>query len=152
MPESNLTQEARMTLERYKNSENAARTLLPHWLEFEEFLLSQGTMPSSIREIPEESLRAYSKLLDYQDCHVDDALIPLAAVLLICLHAGCDAKILRTVVIPRVRRPVENRQWDAFRARTYTPLPSSQHARSRRRRARREAQDNQVSHNENTQT
>jgi hypothetical protein len=96
-------------------------------------------MPPSIREIPDESLRAYSTRLDCQDCHVDEALIPLAAVLLICLHAGYSAKILRTVVIPRVRRPVENRQWDAFRVRTYTPLPSSQLARSRRRRANREA-------------
>ena len=139
MLETRLTEEARMTLERYRNSENAARTLLPQWLKFEKFLLSQGTMPPSIREIPDESLRAYSTLLDYQDCHVDEALIPLAAVLLICLHAGYSAKILRTVVIPRVRRPVENRQWDAFRVRTYTPLPSSQHARSRRRRAQREA-------------
>lgn len=141
-----------MTLERYQNSENAARTLLPQWLKFEEFLLSQGTMPSSIREIPEESLRAYSTLLDHQDCHVDDALIRLAAVLLVCLHAGYSAKILRTVVIPRVRRPVENRQWDAFRARTYTPLPSSQRARSRRRRAKREAQDKEVSHYADTTT
>lgn len=152
MLESNLTGEARMTLERYQNSDAAARTLLPQWLKFEKFLLSQGTPPPSIREIPEESLRAYATLLDYRDCHVDEALIALSAVLLICLHGGYSAKILRTVVIPRVRRPVENRQWDAFRVRTYTPLPSSQHARSRRRRAKREAQDNQVTHNEGSKT
>ena len=152
MQESTLTKEARMTLRRYQNSENAARTLLPHWCRFEEFLLSWGAMPNSIREIPEQALRDYAMLLDYQDCHVDAALIPLSSVFLICLHAGYSANILRSITIPRVLRPRENRQWDAFRARTYTPLPSSQSARSRRRRAKREAQEKQVCLKENTTT
>jgi hypothetical protein len=96
-------------------------------------------MPSSIPDIPEESLRAYATSLDYRDWHVDDALIALSAVLLVCLHAGYNAKILRSIVIPRIRRPVQNRQWDAFRSRTYQPLEYSQLARSRRRRTKHEA-------------
>ena len=148
MTESKLYEEARTTLGRYQNSDNAARTLLPLWLRFEAFLLSLGAMPPSILEIPEQSLRAYATHLDYQDCHVDEALIPLAAVLLICLHAGYSATILRSIVIARVRRPVENRQWDAFRVRTYQPLPSSQRARSRRRRAEREQRAEEVTQTE----
>jgi hypothetical protein len=96
-------------------------------------------MPASILEIQEDMLRAYASDLDYRDCHVDDALVALSAVILVCLHAGYSGKVLRTIVIPRIRRPVENRQWDAFRVRTYQPLESSQLARSRGRRAKREA-------------
>jgi hypothetical protein len=136
--ESPLTEEARVALNRY-SSEKAVKTLLPLWLQFEDFLQSQGVLAASILEIPEQSLRAYATYLDYQDCHVDDALVALSAVLLVCLHAGYKGKVLRSVVIPRIRRPVENRQWDAFRLRTYQPLESSQLARSRRRRAKREA-------------
>jgi hypothetical protein len=136
--ESRLSEEARIALSRY-NSDKAAQTLLPLWLQFEGFLQSCGAFPPSIPDIPEESLRAYATFLDYQDSHVDDALIALSAVLLVCLHAGYSARVLRSIVIPRVRRPVENRQWDAFRLRTYQPLESCQLARSRRRRARREA-------------
>lgn len=138
MLESPLTEEAREALNRY-SSENAVTTLLPLWRQFEDFLQSHSASPASILNIPEDALRAYASYLDYQDCHVDDALIALSAVLLICLHAGYSGKVLRTVVIPRIRRPIENRQWDAFRLRTYQPLESSQLARSRRRRAKREA-------------
>jgi hypothetical protein len=136
--ESRLSEEARIALSRY-SSDKAAQTLLPLWLQFEAFLQSRGTMPSSIPDIPEESLRAYATSLDYRDWHVDDALIALSAVLLVCLHAGYNAKILRSIVIPRIRRPVQNRQWDAFRSRTYQPLEYSQLARSRRRRTNHEA-------------
>ncbi|MEI7293995.1 hypothetical protein WCQ02_17780 [Paraburkholderia tropica] len=139
MPESALTEEARLALERY-GSDNASKTLLPLWRQFEGFLQSRGGLPAAILNIPEESLRAYANYLDYEDCHVDDALVALSAVLLVCLHAGYSGKSLRTIVIPRIRRPVENRQWDAFRLRTYQPLESSQLARSRRRRGKREAQ------------
>ncbi|WP_227746785.1 hypothetical protein [Paraburkholderia franconis] len=125
-------------LSRY-SSDKAAQTLLPLWLQFEAFLQSHGTLPSSIPDIPEESLRAYATFLDYGDRHVDDALIALSAVLLVCLHANYNARVLRSIVIPRIRRPVQNRQWDAFRLRTYQPLEYSQLARSRRRRARHEA-------------
>ena len=138
VPESRLIEEARIALHRYR-SEKAVDTLLPLWLQFEDFLQSCDLLPASILDIPEQTLRAYATYLDYQDCHVDDALIALSAVLLVCLHAGYDGKILRSVVIPRIRRPVENRQWDAFRLRTYRPLDPSQLVRSRRRRARREA-------------
>ena len=138
MLESRLTEEARIVLSRY-SSEKAAQTLLPLWLQFEAFLQSRGTLPSSIPDIPEESLRAYATFLDYRGCHVDDALVALSAVLLVCLHAGYNARILRSIVIPRIRRPVENRQWDAFRVRTYRPLETSQLARNRRRRTQHEA-------------
>ncbi|MGT2471899.1 hypothetical protein [Paraburkholderia terrae] len=138
MSESRLSEEARIALSRY-SSGKAAQTLLPLWLQFEGFLQSRGTLPSSIADIPEESLRAYATSLDYQDWHVDDALVALSAVLLLCLHAGYNAKVLRSIVIPRVRRPVQNRQWDAFRLRTYQPLEYSQLARSRRRRTKLEA-------------
>ena len=138
MPESNLTEEARIALNRY-SSDNAAKTLMPLWRQFEDFLQSHRVLPSSILDIPEDALRAYATYLDYRDCHVDDALVALSAMLLVCLHAGYNGKILRSVVIPRIRRPVENRQWDAFRLRTYQPLESAQLARSRRRRAKREA-------------
>ena len=138
MLESRLSEEARVALSRY-SSDKAAQTLLPLWLQFEAFLQSRGTLPSSIPDIPEESLRAYATFLDYRDCHVDDALIALSAVLLVCLHAGYNAKVLRSIVIPRIRRPVQNRQWDAFRVRTYRPLEYSQRAQSRRRRTKHEA-------------
>lgn len=138
MLESSLTAEARLALNRY-SSDNPIRTLLPLWRQFEDFLQSHSRMPASILEIPEDTLRAYASYLDYRDCHVDDALVALSAVLLVCLNAGYSGKVLRTIVIPRIRRPVENRQWDAFRLRTYQPLESSQLARSRRRRAKREA-------------
>lgn len=138
MLESRLSEEARIALSRY-SSDKAAQTLLPLWLEFEGFLQTCGTLPSSIADIPEASLRAYATFLDYRDCHVDDALVALSAVLLVCLHAGYNAKILRSIVIPRIRRPIENRQWDAFRFRTYRPLEYSQLARSRRRRTKHEA-------------
>jgi hypothetical protein len=136
--ESRLSEEARTSLSRY-SSDKAAQTLLPLWLQFEAFLLTRGTLPSSIPDIPEESLRAYATSLDNQDCHVDDALVSLSAVLLVCLHAGYNAKVLRTIVIPRIRRPVENRQWDAFRLRTYQPLEYTQLIRNRKRRAKQEA-------------
>ncbi|MEX3999095.1 hypothetical protein AB4Y38_09385 [Paraburkholderia sp. EG285A] len=138
MLDSPLTEEARGALNRY-SSENAVKTLLPLWRQFEGFLQSRGLSPTSILDIPEDTLRAYASHLDYQDCHVDDALVALSAVLLVCLHAGYSGKVLRSVVIPRIRRPIESRQWDAFRLRTYQPLESSQLARSRRRRAKREA-------------
>ena len=138
MLESSLTAQARIALNRY-SSDKAVKTLLPLWLKFEDFLLSRSGLPASILDIPEETLRAYASHLDHWDCHVDDALVALSAVLLVCLHAGYSGKVLRTIVIPRIRRPVENRQWDAFRLRTYQPLESSQLARSRRRRAKREA-------------
>lgn len=138
MLETNLSKEARIVLSRY-SSDKAVQTLLPLWLQFENFLQSRGTLPSSIPDIPEESLRAYATFLDYQDCHVDDALVALGGVHLVCLHAGYNAKILRTIVIPRIRRPIQNRQWDAFRLRTYRPLEYSQLARSRRRRNKHEA-------------
>ncbi|WP_321912854.1 hypothetical protein [Paraburkholderia sp. J11-2] len=142
MLETPLTAQARLALNRY-SSDNPIRTLLPLWRQFEDFLQSHSRMPASILEIPEDTLRAYASYLDYRDCHVDDALVALSAVLLVCLNAGYSGKVLRTIVIPRIRRPVENRQWDAFRLRTYQPLESSQLARSRRRRAKREvcAQD-----------
>ncbi|MEM5367336.1 hypothetical protein V4C53_15035 [Paraburkholderia azotifigens] len=127
-----------MALSRY-SSDKATRTLLPLWHRFEAFLQSRGTLPSSIPDIPEESLRAYATYLDYQDTHVDDALIALSAVLLVCLHAGCNARVLRSIVIPRIRRPIRNRQWEAFRLRTYRPLEYSERARSRRRPVRRDA-------------
>ncbi|WP_321931169.1 hypothetical protein [Paraburkholderia guartelaensis] len=138
MLEPPLTEEARLALNRY-SSDNPVKTLLPLWRQFEDFLQSHSGMPASILDIPEDTLRAYASYLDYRDCHVDDALVALSAVLLVCLHAGYSGKVLRTIVIPRIRRPVENRQWDAFRSRTYQPLESSQLARSRRRRAKREA-------------
>lgn len=138
MLESPLTGDARAALNRY-SSKKAAETLLPLWLQFEDFLRSHSLSPASILDIPEDTLRAYASYLDLRDCHVDDALVALSAVLLVCLHAGYNGKILRSVVIPRIRRPVENRQWDAFRLRTYQPLESSQRAPSRRRRANREA-------------
>jgi hypothetical protein len=130
--ESRLTDEARTVLSRY-SSDKAALTLLPLWLQFEAFLLSRGTPPLSIHDIPEETLRAYATYLDYQDTHVDDALIALSAVLLVCLHAGCNARVLRSIVIPRIRRPVRNRQWEAFRLRTYKPLEYGERAHSRKR-------------------
>jgi hypothetical protein len=136
--ESRLSEEARIALSRY-SSDKAAETLLPLWLQFEAFLHSRGTLPSSIPDIPEESLRAYATFLDYRDWHVDDALVALSAVLLVCLHASYNVKVLRSIVIPRIRRPVQNRQWDAFRARTYQRLEYSQLSRSRRRRAEDEA-------------
>ncbi|MEX3931177.1 hypothetical protein AB4Y32_05015 [Paraburkholderia phymatum] len=138
MLESRLSEEARTALSRYSNGK-AVQTLLPLWLQFEAFLQSRGTLPSSIPDIAEDSLRAYATFLDYGDRHVDDALVALSAVLLVCLHAGYNARILRSIVIPRIRRPVQNRQWDAFRARTYQRLEYSQFARSRRRRAEDEA-------------
>lgn len=138
MLESPLTEEARGALNRY-SSDNAVKTLLPLWRQFEDFLQSRSGLPTSILGIPEDTLRAYASYLDDQDCHVDDALVALSAVLLVCLHAGYSGKVLRAIVIPRIRRPVENRQWDAFRLRTYQPLESSQLARSRRRRAKRDA-------------
>ncbi|CAD6554701.1 hypothetical protein LMG28140_05514 [Paraburkholderia metrosideri] len=138
MLESPLTGAARAALNRY-SSKKAVETLLPLWLQFEDFLRSNSLSTASILDIPEDTLRAYASYLDHRDCHVDDALVALSAVLLVCLHAGYSGKILRSVVIPRIRRPVENRQWDAFRLRTYQPLESSQFARSRRRRAKREA-------------
>lgn len=138
MPDSLLTEQARITLTRYSGA-GAVGTLLPLWAKFEKFLESVGPLPASIVDIPEQALREYATHLDYQDCHIDDALVALSAVLLVCLRAGYSSKVLRTVVIARIRRPIENRQWDAFRLRTYQPLASSQRARSRRRRARREA-------------
>lgn len=138
MLESRLTQEARVALSRY-SSANASQTLLPLWRRFEDFLQTRGALPSCIHEISEESLHAYATFLDYQDCHVDDALIGLGAVLLVCLHAGYNAKTLRSIVIPRIRRPLASRQWDAFRVRTYEPLDAAQLARERRQRARRSA-------------
>lgn len=138
MLESRLSEEARTILSRY-NSDKAIQTLMPLWLQFDSFLRSRSTVPSSILSISEESLRAYATFLDYQECHVDDALVALSAVFLVCLHAGYNAKTLRSIVIPRIRRPVQNRQWDAFRLRTYRPLESSQLARSRRRRSKHEA-------------
>ncbi|TXC88938.1 hypothetical protein FRZ40_16000 [Paraburkholderia azotifigens] len=138
MLESRLSEEARMALSRY-SSDKATRTLLPLWHRFEAFLQSRGTLPSSIPDIPEESLRAYATYLDYQDTHVDDALIALSAVLLVCLHAGCNARVLRSIVIPRIRRPIRNRQWEAFRLRTYRPLEYSERAHSRRRPVRHDA-------------
>jgi len=138
MLESRLTDEARVALTRY-SSDNAAHTLLPLWHQFETYLQSRGPLPSHILEIPEEWLRAYAAFLDYQDCHVDDALVCLSAVLLICLHAGYDGKILRSIVIPRIRRPIENRQWDAFRLRTYKPLDAAQLGQIRKKRAKRDA-------------
>lgn len=138
MPESPLTEDARAALNRY-SSKKAVETLLPVWLQFEDFLRSHSLSPTFIVDIPEDTLRAYASYLDHRDCHVDDALVALSAVLLVCLRAGYNGKILRSVVIPRIRRPVENRQWNAFRLRTYRPLESSQLARSRRRRAKREA-------------
>lgn len=138
MLESQLTGQARTALSRY-GSEQAAGTLLPLWLQFEAFLHTQhGTLPSSIPDIPEQSLRAYATFLDYQDSHVDDALVALSAVLLVCLHAGYNARALRTIVIPRIRRPVRHRHWDAFRLRTYQPLPYAERAHSRSRKARQE--------------
>lgn len=145
MLESKLSEEARVVLSRY-SSDKAAQTLLPLWLKFEDFLQSLGPLPSSIPDISEESLRAYATLLDYQDCHVDDALVALSAVLLVCLHAGYNAKILRSIVIPRIRRPIQNRQWDAFRLRTYKPLEYSQLARSRRPRNKRNASAGDPAH------
>ncbi|MFL9935915.1 hypothetical protein P0D88_44325 [Paraburkholderia sp. RL18-103-BIB-C] len=141
--ESPLTGDARATLNRY-SSKKAVETLLPLWLQFEDFLRSLSLSPASILDIPEDTLRAYASYLDHRDCHVDDALVALSAVLLVCMHAGYNGKILRSVVIPRIRRPVENRLWAAFRLRTYQPLESSKIARSRRRLAKREAcaQDN----------
>lgn len=138
MPDLQLTEQACVMLNRY-SAVGAIDTLLPLWREFEQFLESLGPLPASILDIPEHALCAYATHLDYQDCHIDDALVALSAVLLVCLRAGYSAKVLRTVVIARIRRPIENRQWDAFRLRTYQPLESSQRARSRRRRARREA-------------
>lgn len=148
MLETPLTAEARLALNRY-SSDNPIRTLLPLWRQFEDFLQSHSRMPASILEIPEDTLRAYASYLDYRDCHVDDALVALSAVLLVCLNAGYSGKVLRTIVIPRIRRPVENRQWDAFRLRTYQPLESSQLARSRRRRAKREACAQDAAHPDN---
>ena len=138
MLQSPLTAQARIALNRY-SSDKAVKTLIPLWLQFEDFLISRSGLPASILDIPEDTLRAYASHLDHLDCHVDDALVALSAVLLVCLHAGYSGKVLRTIVIPRIRRPVENRQWDAFRLRTYQPLESSRLARSRRRRAKREA-------------
>jgi hypothetical protein len=115
-------------------------------------LRSRSTVPSSVLSISEESLRAYATFLDYQECHVDDALVALSAVFLVCLHAGYSAKILRSIVIPRVRRPVQNRQWDAFRLRTYRPLESSQLARSRRRRSKHEASNSDPTQREDSDT
>lgn len=151
MLESRLSKEARIALGRYR-SDNAAQTLLPLWHQFESFLQSLDAVPPSILEIPEASFREYATFLDYQDCHVDDALIALSAVLLVCLHAGYNAKILRSIVIPRVRRPVENRRWDAFRLRTYLPLDPSQLIRARRRRAKREACAEDLAHIEDSLT
>ncbi len=125
---------------------------MPLWLQFDNFLQSHGTVPSSILSIPEGSLRAYATFLDYQECHVDDALVALSAVFLVCLHAGYNAKILRSIVIPRIRRPVQNRQWDAFRLRTYRPLEYSQLARSRRRRSKHEASDSDSAQREDSDT
>lgn len=149
MLESKLSEEARVVLSRY-SSDKAAQTLLPLWLKFEDFLQSLGPLPSSIPDISEESLRAYATFLDYQDCHVDDALVALSAVLLVCLHAGYNAKILRSVVIPRIRRPIQNRQWDAFRLRTYKPLEYSQLARSRRPRNKRKASAGDPAHTDDS--
>ncbi|MFX1695320.1 hypothetical protein [Paraburkholderia sp. A1RO-1] len=151
MLESKLSEEARTALSRY-GSDKAARTLLPLWLQFENFLQSRGTVPSSILGISEESLRAYATFLDYQDCHVDNALVALSAVLLVCLHSDYNAKTLRSIVIPRIRRPVQNRQWDAFRLRLYRPLEYSQLARSRRRRNKREASASDPAHIEDPAT
>ncbi|CAN7429434.1 hypothetical protein LJR267_002848 [Paraburkholderia hospita] len=151
MLESRLSEEARIALHRYR-SDNAAQTLLPLWRQFEGFLQSLGEVPSAILEIPEASLRAYATFLDYRDCHVDDALIALSAVLLVCLHASYNARILRSIVIARIRRPVENRRWDAFRLRTYLPLESSQLARSRGRRAKRETCAGNAAHIEDSLT
>lgn len=145
MRDTALTDEARAALNRY-SSDRALETLLPLWRAFESFLEKDSARPASITEIPEQSLRAYATLLDYSERHVDDALVALSAVLLICLHAGYPARVLRTIVIPRIRRPVENRQWDAFRLRTYQPLESSQLARSRRLRAKREARESEHKH------
>ncbi|WP_028218374.1 hypothetical protein [Paraburkholderia oxyphila] len=147
MSESQLSEEARISLSRY-SSDKAARMLLPLWLEFEGFLQSRGVLPSAIPDIPEESLRAYATFLDYRDCHIDDALVALSAVLLVCLHAGYNARILRSIVIPRIRRPIQNRQWDAFRLRTYRPLEASQLARNRKRRAEQEACTSDQARNE----
>lgn len=148
MPDLQLTEQACVTLNRYSGA-GAIDTLLPLWREFVRFLESLGPLPTSILDIPEQTLHAYATHLDYRDCHIDDALVALSAVLLICLRAGYSAKVLRTVVIARIRRPVENRQWDAFRLRTYQPLESSQLARSRRRRARREVLLNDSNHVKN---
>ena len=147
MLESRLSEEARIALSRY-GSDKAAQTLLPLWLEFEGFLQSRGALPSSIADIPEASLRAYATFLDYRDCHIDDALVALSAVLLVCLHAGHNARILRSVVIPRIRRPIQNRQWDAFRLRTYRPLETAQLARNRKRRAEQNARASDQARNE----
>lgn len=138
MQDSKLNEEAREILGRYDDSENAERVLLAHWRYFEDFLRVRGPAPESVVEIPAESLHAFAEYLDYQDTHVDDCLISLSTVLLIMLRGGYDAKVLRTVCIPRVRKPVENRRVESFRARTYKPLDSSQLARSRRRRAKRQ--------------
>ncbi|WP_129561396.1 hypothetical protein [Paraburkholderia dokdonensis] len=151
MFESKLSEEAHAALSRY-SSDKAAQTLQPLWLQFENFLRSHGTVPLSILSIQEESLRAYATFLDYQDCHVDDALVALSAVLLVCLHAGYNAKILRSVVIPRIRRPIQNRQWDAFRLRTYRPLEYSQLARSRRRRTKHETSASDSAHSDDSVT
>jgi len=133
-----LINEARTTLNVYDDRKRAIRTLLPLWRAFLKFLQSRGPMPPTIIEIPEQSLRDYANFLDYQDISVDDALIRLAAVLLICRRAGHSAKVLHTIVIPRVRRPVAGRRWESFRARAYEPLKSCELARSRKRRRKRE--------------
>jgi hypothetical protein len=138
MLESRLTAEARTVLGHY-GSDNPIEKLLPLWCDFEVFLQTLQVLPPSIREIPEASLRAYAALLQARDCHVDDALVALSAVLLICLRAGYRADILRQIVIPRIRRPVENRQWDAFRKDSYKSLGGAKNAENYRRRTKAKA-------------
>ncbi|WP_321959670.1 hypothetical protein [Paraburkholderia sp. J69-1] len=143
MPASALVQEAQRVIERYEDK-HASATLLPYWQSFERFLASLGDWPQSIQEVSPDALRAYAQHLDRQAIDVDEALVKLSAVTLICLHAGYPAQELRSAVIPRVRRPTENRVWKSFRAREYQKLESSQLARSRRRRMNRQASDNNI--------
>jgi hypothetical protein len=122
MEESTLCKEAHAIVSALDESEAARDALMPRWGVFENFLKTLGPLPDNIPAIPASALAEYAGFVDHQDIHVDDALLLLGAVRLICLQAGCDVKKLGAMVIPRIKRQVKGRRYESFREREYYPL------------------------------
>jgi len=108
-------------LENHGGGPAAARLLLPHWQMFVTFLLQSGLTPTSIAQVPPETLRAFSVHCDRGGgTSFHDAPLVLGAVRLILLWSGVSARALTNLSAPRVRRRVAddgkvNRQ-ERFRA------------------------------------
>jgi hypothetical protein len=108
-------------IENHGGGPAAARVLLPHWRAFVVFLLQSGVTPTSIAQVPPETLRAFSVHCDLGGgTSFHDAPLVLGAVRLILLWSGVSAQALTNLSAPRVRRRVAddgkvNRQ-ERFRA------------------------------------